>query len=270
MTVEQGIWPEDTLSDKGGYGDYVQFRSLRVDKEYRIARSVKNRIRETEDEEKLKITELILRKPVTEEKPYILVNTSLLDEAENISVPSIEERFERGLRLITECYPKIGARIDFRYEPIFEHKLHGALFTLSSSELIAFLSAYSERGLIEVIQLQENIGLAIFKTKIEAYLSKKETNSSQAFVAMWFNEEVNQIYDDAMAPAIREAGYTTRRIDKADFNGKIDDEIITEIRRSKFVIADFTSKYSEPRGGVYYEAGFAQGLGVTSYLDSTK
>ena len=39
---------------------------------------------------------------------------------------------------------------------------------------------------------------------------------------------------------------------------KIDDAIIAEIRRSRFVVADFTGL----RGGVYYEAGFAEGLGI--------
>src|SRR5262249_39657567 len=51
---------------------------------------------------------------------------------------------------------------------------------------------------------------------------------------------------------------------------KIDDEIIAEIRRSRFLVADFTCELLEhegktfalPRGGVYYEAGFAQGLGI--------
>ena len=42
-----------------------------------------------------------------------------------------------------------------------------------------------------------------------------------------------------------------------EHDGRIDDQIIAEIRRSAFVIADFTGH----RGGVYYEAGFAHGLG---------
>jgi nucleoside 2-deoxyribosyltransferase len=35
-------------------------------------------------------------------------------------------------------------------------------------------------------------------------------------------------------------------------------QIIADIRRSKFLIADFTGH----RGGVYFEAGFALGLGL--------
>ena len=63
-------------------------------------------------------------------------------------------------------------------------------------------------------------------------------------------------------PAIRDAGYEPIRVDNVQHNRKIDDEIIALIRRSRFVVADFTAgKPEEPRGGVYYEAGFAYGLG---------
>ena len=52
------------------------------------------------------------------------------------------------------------------------------------------------------------------------------------------------------------------RIDSKEHSNKIDDEIIAEIRRSRFVVADFTSEEDKPRGGVYYEAGFAMGLNI--------
>ena len=54
--------------------------------------------------------------------------------------------------------------------------------------------------------------------------------------------------------------YRPIRIDKAEFNDRIDDEIIAEIRRSRFLVADFTQDGDSARGGVYYEAGFAHGL----------
>jgi hypothetical protein len=43
---------------------------------------------------------------------------------------------------------------------------------------------------------------------------------------------------------------------------QICDEIIAEIRRSRFVVADYTGH----RGGVYYEAGFAAGRGLPVIL----
>jgi len=60
------------------------------------------------------------------------------------------------------------------------------------------------------------------------------------------------------------------RIDKKEHVNKIDDEIVAEIRRSRFVVADFTcgavtgakETLRIVRGGVYFEAGFALGLGI--------
>ena len=85
---------------------------------------------------------------------------------------------------------------------------------------------------------------------------------------MWFSKDTELVYKNGFRSAISEAGYKPFRIDDKQHNNKIDDEIISEIRRSKFVIADFTCGFSKDgseaiaRGGVYYEAGFAQGLGL--------
>lgn len=78
------------------------------------------------------------------------------------------------------------------------------------------------------------------------------------FVAMWFSPEVRLLWTDVIEPAIRQAGFEPLRIDGKEHNGKIDDEIMVSIRASKFVVSDFTGH----RGGVYYEAGFAHGLGL--------
>jgi len=93
-------------------------------------------------------------------------------------------------------------------------------------------------------------------------LSQPKSDSSQAFVAMWFSPATNDAYSFGIAPALSASGYKAVRIDKKEHNSKIDDEIIAEIRRSRFLIADFTCEPKNVRGGVYYEAGFAQGLGI--------
>ena len=85
----------------------------------------------------------------------------------------------------------------------------------------------------------------------------------QGFVAMWFDDSMLEAYERGIEPAIGDAGYEPVRIDRQEFLGKVDDEIVAEIRKSRFVVADFTaSKKAGARGGVYYEAGFAQGLGI--------
>ena len=94
--------------------------------------------------------------------------------------------------------------------------------------------------------------------------------TDQGFVAMWFDPTMITVYDEGFARGIARAGFRPFRIDGKETVGKIDDEIIAEIRRSRFVVADFTAGSVEalsgvahvPRGGVYFEAGFALGLGT--------
>ncbi len=73
---------------------------------------------------------------------------------------------------------------------------------------------------------------------------------------------MDNAYATGIAPAIQQCGYSPIRVDEQQHIGKIDDRIIAEIRQAKFIIADFTSAKDKPRGGVYYEAGFAQGLNI--------
>ena len=98
--------------------------------------------------------------------------------------------------------------------------------------------------------------------------------SNTAFVAMWFDDEIRKAYVEGIEPAIRRAGYEPMRIDRKHHVRKIDDEIVAEIRRCRFMVCDLTSsllddpdsdsgKTPVARGGVYYEAGFAQGLDKT-------
>lgn len=84
------------------------------------------------------------------------------------------------------------------------------------------------------------------------------TLSNQGFVAMWFDPSMNISWKKGFYKAIDDTGYTPLKIDVKEHNNMINDEIIAEIRRSKFVVCDFTGQ----RGGVYFEAGFAMGLNI--------
>ncbi|MYB77491.1 MAG: hypothetical protein F4X83_10435 [Chloroflexi bacterium] len=97
-----------------------------------------------------------------------------------------------------------------------------------------------------------------------AHIEESRVNAgrSQAFVAMWFNDETDDAFDNGIQPAIEQAGYTPMRIDRKEDVNKIDDEIFAEIRNSRFLVADFTQGESGARGGVYWEDGFASGLGL--------
>lgn len=70
--------------------------------------------------------------------------------------------------------------------------------------------------------------------------SEVNPDASKAFIAMWFDETMDALFENGIAPAIREAGYEPVRIDRKLDVDKIDDAIIAEIRRSRFIVADFT------------------------------
>ena len=89
-------------------------------------------------------------------------------------------------------------------------------------------------------------------------LQTTNSDSNQAFVAMWFAPEMQEYYTSGIHPAIEGTGFKPLRIDRKEHNNKICDEIIFEIKRSRFLVADFTGE----RGGVYFEAGYAHGLGI--------
>ncbi|MBI3939084.1 MAG: hypothetical protein HY323_19085 [Betaproteobacteria bacterium] len=94
-------------------------------------------------------------------------------------------------------------------------------------------------------------------------LGKANPRSHLGFCAMWFDSATEDLWKEGLEPEIRNAGYQPFRIDKHEHVNKIDDEIVASIRRSKFVVADFTYGSSGVRGGVYFEAGFALALGLT-------
>jgi len=90
-------------------------------------------------------------------------------------------------------------------------------------------------------------------------LRVSQPDSRQAFVAMWFDPSLNEAWLSGFKVGIERSRYfTALRVDNVQHNQKIDDRIVAEIRRSGLVVADFTGQ----RGGVYYEAGFARGLGI--------
>lgn len=93
--------------------------------------------------------------------------------------------------------------------------------------------------------------------KVE-YFRKSVAASDQVFVAMNFAEEFDLVYENGIKKAIEATRYRPYRIDREEHADKIDDKILSEIKRSKFIIAEFTGQ----KHGVYFEAGYASGLRI--------
>jgi len=95
-------------------------------------------------------------------------------------------------------------------------------------------------------------------------LKEQSPLSKQVFVAFDFKEKylMKNVYIEAIRPAIYECGLTAVATSDIEHGKSITDLIIASIRKSRFIIADVT--YASQN--VYYEAGFAYGLGIPVIL----
>ena len=82
--------------------------------------------------------------------------------------------------------------------------------------------------------------------------------TDQAFVAMSFSSDLKPAWESGIKPALKKAGYRPYRVDAEPHIDRIDTKIITEIKNSRFLVADVTKQ----RPGVYFEAGYALGVGL--------
>ena len=121
------------------------------------------------------------------------------------------------------------------------------------------------------------IALSINGLKHLRELHKLAEDKSQPFVAMWFPDKepemgILKTYVESVTKAIQIAGYSNPYIANRDkYNGAIMNKVINQIKESRFLIADLTcDEKSGMRGGVYYEAGLADGLGMSVILTCHK
>ncbi len=125
------------------------------------------------------------------------------------------------------------------------------------AEVNYFLNQLEKRGYVEITTDGPLVTLVGWE-RIEE-MKRAGHSSDRVFVAMWFDRKMDDLYTKAIDPGIRNARYIPLRIDRYEHVNRIDDEIIGQIKRSRFMVADFTGQ----RHGVYFEAGLMMGLGRT-------
>lgn len=126
------------------------------------------------------------------------------------------------------------------------------LNTLKEQELISF---------IDISSLEGNDGTDINLTYkgLDYIINLQESgeNSKNCFIAMSFSDTALEIRK-TIKRAVKDSGYKPILIDEVHYDSDvtINDALIAHIKKSKFIVADF----SEQKHGVYFEAGFALGL----------
>lgn len=196
------------------------------------------------------------------------ITLALLEEAKQNSNLLPYERANRLLRYLVQMSESVEISIFISKEVRKGFKNYAQALAWSESvnwpELIFLLQYLEQQGWVQKLRFENQ--LCRVRVSVDGYRQTEQLSikqeSSQCFVAMWFDDEMDKCYQEGIRPAIEAAGYTSMRIDEKHHANKIDDEIIAEIRRSVFLVADFTYGSKGVRGGVYYEAGFAYGLNL--------
>lgn len=162
------------------------------------------------------------------------------------------EKLDNLLELMGRLSPALGEYTTFN--PYRDYPL---LIARSQNEVGFLFRELLERGYVDGTQDGSSLTLAGWERLEE--IRRAGRLSNRVFVAMWFDKSLDDLYEKAIEPAIRDGGYDPLRIDRHEHVNRIDDEIIGQIRRSRFMVADFTGQ----RFGVYFEAGMMMGLGRT-------
>ena len=265
--------------------------SFRAGGDYEITYEARYEAGNLDDNEKARLTSILVDQWIKGVDVPRLIADDVQRAKSRPKLPMLNKA-ERVLRLLVSRSSYLGDILDF-IDPNdgramalgldtssldtshFEYALAWSE-SINVEELGHITNYLAQRGLIQKGQTISNSqgyelwhtdGLYSCVVEVAGYslIEQSVTNpdSSQCFVAMWFDSSLNEVYEKGIRPAVEEdSGYSALRIDRREFLGKIDDEIIAEIRRSRFLIADATHGNDGARGGVYYEAGFAHGLGL--------
>ncbi len=195
-------------------------------------------------------------KPWEEAVGQIVIDVDNWEErVSSIAQLSVLEQFNEAIAVICRECPVVGQASNFRYETdwplIRAESPEAALFIIRELANQGYL--FKDRS--DMPQIPPAPTWKAYQRIDEMETSGRTSN--RAFVAMAFAQKYDEIWLNVIRPGILDAGYNPIRVDKEEHAERIDDFIISQIRRCRFLVADFSGQ----RNGVYFEAGFALGLG---------
>ena len=240
MSQKCPIW--GTPAEVWRVRDHDAFRvtSLRAGGDYRITGTAVAIINagNVDAATKAKLTTaLINRRRDGDDAPN--VDSNLLEESEKVTALSHEARARRLLRYIADRESASpGQSVSLGTED------PGALAHSESwtSGQLQVLTNHLAQGQLLAIGMRTFNSTHFTVTVLghNQLHAGEARNTKQVFVAMWFDNEMSDAYERGIEPGIRDAGFIPMRIDEKRDANRIDDDIITEMKKSRFVVADMT------------------------------
>ena len=169
---------------------------------------------------------------------------------------TVAERLDRALLNLAAVTTHLGQQV-----MVGSEGANPLLFAQNTAEVFFLIQQFALEGYVKGDTRSLPTGLILTAKGLNRAADLKRglfgPLSKQAFIAMSFDKSLDQAWTDGLKLGIEDCAYTALRVDAKEHNDKICDVIIAEIRRSKFLVADFTLH----RAGVYFEAGLMMGLG---------
>ena len=189
------------------------------------------------------------------------VTPELVEEAKNATALPIHQRADRLLRFLVESKDSVAASFIVAANTPEAFAWSESVDWRDVGYFVRYLvrSGWLEGTILQGGAFEGQVSIEGHRRVTELTINR---DSSQAFVAMWFDESVAEVQRDGIEAGIKDAGFNALAINSKEHINRIEDEVIAEIRRSRFLVADFTHGTDGVRGSVYYEAGFAHGLGL--------
>ena len=190
------------------------------------------------------------------------INSNTLKEVEAaLPVYRVKEKQLLLLRAFERRTQFPGQHLD-----VVSHFDYPLAWAGSEDEFIYLLRSLIERNLVRRTDGPADLSDSFaYEFEITAtgwdFLEEHERPSvitDQVFVAMSFSADLKLAWEGGIKPALKKAGYRPYRVDAVPHIDRIDTKIIAEIKNSRFLVADVTKQ----RPGVYFEAGYALGLGL--------
>lgn len=274
QTIACPIWGTTATLLSGSLGNGAKVFSVRTGGEYRISEMAVDEAAHLNDEQRAITTTWLVEQRRGGTRAPIL-NTETLEEVLQNRPLRFSENRARFFRALASARFKPGHALYFTDD--FNGQLESPLHPQAMLAAMG-VETYREGAAVMCQTARDdgyfdwNAGTVNLRAKAFDEIEKLQgaIQTLQAFVAMWFDPGMFESWRTGFAPAIRDAGFEPFRIDGLEHNGKIDDAIVAEIRKSRFLVADFTCGGRDvggtfepnPRGGVYYEAGLAHGIGM--------
>lgn len=187
--------------------------------------------------------------------------TVYTEELLNIFPKDFDEHLSMILVNLTNQSKQPGKSLALSYGNIWKESVNSpAFFTSGRSETKSQEVEWWTGTLLKlgyIVGLYENFEVTFDGWKKATDYSKKTSSSKTAFIAMNFDSKLQDVRTE-IKRSVEAAGFIPILIDDKEHNNQIVPEILYEIRKARFLVADFTNQ----RNGVYYEAGYADGLGL--------